>query len=85
MTTNEAKVQEWEAINRKLALYREEAPKANLRAILEAMTTLTDIEFRMWLNACEKFGSFDPSHFKGQEEQFIRTGTWDWVPVEGGK
>ena len=74
-----------ERINHKLTLFREANPKADIRNTLEAMTTLTDIEFRMWLNACEKFGSFDPSHFQGQEEQFLRTGKWDWVPVEGGK
>ncbi len=66
------------------ALFKEESIKAPWGQIERAAESLTPVEFRMWLNACEKFGSFDPSHFQGQEEQFIRTGKWDWVPVEEG-
>jgi len=66
-------------------LYKGETIKATWGQIVKASETLKPVEFRMWLNACEKFGSFDPSHFQGQEAQFIATGKWDWVPVEGGQ
>ncbi|MCK9599418.1 MAG: hypothetical protein M0R06_10280 [Sphaerochaeta sp.] len=72
-------------MEKNFALFKDVIIKAPWRQIDTAARTLTPVEFRMWINACEKFGSFDPSHFAGQEAQFIATGKWDWVPVEGGK
>jgi hypothetical protein len=64
-------------ISNKLQKFGEVTPKAYLYQTMKALTTLTDVEFRMWLNACEKYGSFDPSHFEGKEKHFIETGSWN--------
>lgn len=75
---------EIEIIRHKADIFKQEAPKVTIGQLLGAMLSLTDIEFRAWLNALAKFESFDPSHFQGLEEQYLQTGKWDWVDVEVG-
>lgn len=49
---------------------------ASLGSIHEATTKLTDIEFRYWINVCEKYPNMHPSHIEGMESDFISTGKW---------
>jgi len=56
----------------------DEKVNASLSRIIYALCRLTAVEFRMWVNACKTHKNFDPSHFEGLEEQFIKTGKWDW-------
>ena len=51
---------------------------ATLGGLLWALEHLTAVEFRMWLQKCEEFPGFHPSHFEGAEDRFIRTGSWEW-------
>jgi hypothetical protein len=60
-------------------LFGEEKINASIGNIISAAENLTPIEFRYWINACKTYESFHYSHFQGQEEQFLKTGKWDWV------
>ena len=71
------KVAEFDRITHKLQTFGSAQVNANLHKTLEAMTTLTDVEFRMWVNNCQKYDNFDTSHFKGLEQAFITTGKWE--------
>jgi len=56
----------------------QEKVNATISNIIYAICKLTAVEFRMWIEACKKYENFDPTHFEGLEEQFIKTGKWEW-------
>jgi hypothetical protein len=56
----------------------EEKVNASLGHVIYALSKLTAIEFRMWIEACKTYENFDPTHFEGLEEQFIKTGKWEF-------
>ena len=56
----------------------DETINASLSNIIYALCKLTAVEFRMWVNACKTYKNFDPTHFEGLEEQFVKTGKWEW-------
>ena len=74
MTTIETT--EFYKIADKAKVFGAEIPNASIHKTLDAMLSLTDVEFRMWLVNCKTFENFDPSHFKGLEAAYIATGKW---------
>jgi len=68
-------------IERNMEIFGDRIIKASYRNIGWAFQNLTAVEMRQWIDYCEMMPGFHPSHYAGMEDQFIRTGQWDWVPV----
>jgi len=57
---------------------------ANLSTAIDALAELTLVEFRMWIEFCKTYENTHWTHFRGKEEQYIKTGSWELPDVELG-
>jgi len=62
----------------KMIRFGEFTVHTSMRHIQQALDHLTDIEFRMWMDACN--GDLTPnisySHYEGAEQCYLATGEW---------
>ena len=54
-----------------------ETINATLTNIMVAATSLTLVEFRMWIEQCKTFPNTHPSHYIDLEKLFVATGSWE--------